>query len=60
VFVVATREEQDVAERVAVRIGRLVGDQVEVLEGLAGGERVVIEGAAYLRTGTPVRVVEPG
>jgi len=60
VFVIATREEQDVAERVAVRIGRLVGDQVEVLEGLAGGERVVIEGAAYLRTGTPVRVVEPG
>lgn len=60
VYVVATREEQEVAERVAVRIGRLVGDRVEILEGLAGGERVVTEGAAYLRAGDPVRVVEPG
>jgi RND family efflux transporter MFP subunit len=60
VFVVATREEQEVAERVAVRIGRLVGDRVEVLDGLQGGERVVIEGAAYLRAGKLVRIVEPG
>jgi multidrug efflux pump subunit AcrA (membrane-fusion protein) len=60
VYVVATRDEGEVAERVAVRIGRLVGDQVEVLEGLQGGERVVTEGAAYVRNGEPVRVVEAG
>lgn len=60
VYVVATREDRDVAERIAVRIGRLVGDQVEVLDGLQGGERVVTEGAAYLRAGEPVRVVEAG
>jgi multidrug efflux system membrane fusion protein len=60
VYVVANRAEGDVAQRVAVRIGRLVGDQVEVLEGLQGGERVVTEGAAYLRTGEPVRIVEAG
>lgn len=60
VYVVATREEREVAERVAVRIGRLVGDRIEVLEGLQGGERVVTEGAAYLREGVPVRVVGAG
>lgn len=60
VYVVATRDEREVAERVAVRIGRLVGDRVEVLEGLAGGERVVTEGAAYLREGDPVRIVGAG
>jgi len=60
VYVVANRDGDEVAERVAVRIGRLVGDQVEVLEGLQGGERVVTEGAAYLRAGEPVRVVEAG
>jgi RND family efflux transporter MFP subunit len=60
VYVVATRDEGEVAERVAVRIGRLVGDQVEVLEGLQGGERVVTEGAAYVRAGEPVRIVEAG
>ena len=60
VYVVATREEREVAERVAVRIGRLVGDHIEVLEGLQGGERVVTEGAAYLREGVPVRVVGAG
>jgi len=60
VYVVAARGDGEVAERVAVRIGRLVGDQVEILEGLQGGERVVTEGAAYLRAGEPVRVVEAG
>lgn len=60
VYVVATRDQQDVAQRVAVRIGRLAGEQVEVLEGLDGGERVVTEGAAYLRDGQAVRVLGAG
>ena len=58
VYVVAPGE--DVARRVAVQIGRLVGERVEVLGGLAGGERVVIDGAAYLRDGQPVRVLGAG
>jgi multidrug efflux pump subunit AcrA (membrane-fusion protein) len=49
-----------VAERVAVRIGRLVGDRVEILGGLEGGERVVTEGASYLRDGQAVRVLGAG
>jgi len=60
VYVVATRETGDVAQRVAVRVGRLVGDRVEVLSGLAGGERLVTEGASYLRDGDAVRVVGAG
>jgi len=60
VYVVATREERQVAQRVAVRIGRLVDDRVEVLDGLVGGEQVVTEGAAYLRDGQHVRVLGTG
>jgi RND family efflux transporter MFP subunit len=60
VYVIARRGDGDVAERVAVRIGRLVGGRVEVLGGLSGGENVVTEGAAYLRDGQPVRVLDAG
>lgn len=58
VYVVAPGE--DVARRVDVRIGRLVGGHVEVLGGVKPGAQVVIEGAAYLRDGTLVRLVGSG
>lgn len=58
VYVVAPGET--IARRVAVRIGRLVGERVEVLGGLEGGEQVVTEGAAYLRDGKLVRVIGAG
>lgn len=60
VYVVATREDRKVAQRVAVRIGRLAGERVEVLDGLEGGEQVVTDGAAYLRDGQLVRVLDAG
>jgi len=60
VYVVATREDHLVAERVPVRIGRLVGERVEVLEGLEAGAQVVTDGAAYLRAGQPVRIAGAG
>jgi len=60
VYVVARREADEVAQRVAVRVGRLVGDRVEILSGLAGGERLVTEGAPYLRDGDAVRIVGAG
>jgi len=53
VFVV----EQTHAERREIRIGELVGDQIEVREGLAAGERVVTEGAAWLEDGAGVSVL---
>ncbi len=50
----------DVARRVAVRIGRLVGGHVEVVGGVEPGAQVVVEGAAYLRDGALVRLVGSG
>jgi RND family efflux transporter MFP subunit len=42
--------------RVTVRIGRMSGGEVEVLEGLAPGAEVVIDGAAFLENGEAVRI----
>jgi RND family efflux transporter MFP subunit len=60
VYVIAQRDDGDVARRVAVHIGRLVGESVEVLDGLSTGDRVVTEGASYLRDGQSVRVLGAG
>lgn len=57
VFVVA---EGGVAKKVAVQTGRLLGERVEVLRGLAPGERVVTEGAAWLDHDDAVRVLDAG
>ena len=46
----------DRAQRRDVRIGRLVGDRVEVLEGLKPGEQVVVEGASFVTAGDRVTV----
>jgi len=48
------------ARRVAVRTGRLLGEQVEILEGIQRGQRVVTEGAEYLRDGATVDVLTSG
>jgi len=42
-------------ELLPVRIGRRQGDRVEVLEGLAEGDRVVVDGQFALRDGAAVR-----
>ena len=59
VFVVApdTSEDKTRAARRDIHIGELVGDQVEVREGLAAGEQVVTEGAAWLEDGADVTVL---
>jgi RND family efflux transporter MFP subunit len=54
VFVVA---KGDVARKVSVRTGRLLGEHIEVVAGLDLGERVVTEGAAWLDDNQPVRVL---
>ena len=52
---------QGVARRKQVTVGPIVGDRVVVLAGLAAGEQVVTDGAAWLTDGRPVRVVDqPG
>jgi RND family efflux transporter MFP subunit len=57
VFVVVEEGGVPVARERRVRIGRSASD-VEVLEGLAPGERVVVRGNEALRSGQPVRIVD--
>lgn len=49
-------DEQDNAQVRVVRLGRMDGSQVRVLEGLISGQRLVISGGSYLKPGDPVRV----
>ena len=55
VFVVA---KGNVARRVSVRTGRLLGERIEVVAGLAPGDQVITEGAAWLDDNEPVRVLD--
>lgn len=48
--------QQPVAHRVTIRIGRMSDGEVEVLDGLAPGAQVVIDGAAFLENGDAVRI----
>jgi len=50
--------EGDTASRRAVELGFTEEDRVEVLEGLAEGDRVVVVGQSILRDGAEVRVTE--
>lgn len=42
-----------------VRVSRTVGDHWLVEEGLAAGDRVIIEGLQKIRAGSPVKVTDP-
>ena len=46
----------DTATRRPIRLGRTVNGMQQVLHGLAGGERVVVDGVQGIRSGDPVRV----
>lgn len=50
-------DEAGIAARRAVTIGLAATDQVEVLEGLTEGERVVVAGASLLSEGALARIV---
>jgi len=52
VFVV----ENGIAHRREVELGRLIGDQFEVISGIESGARVVVAGQARLQDGVQVRV----
>jgi membrane fusion protein (multidrug efflux system) len=55
-FVYAIREGR--ARRVAVTLGQRLAGEVEIREGLALGDQVVVRGLQRLREGAPVRVTE--
>lgn len=59
VYVVEQREGHDVAVARLVRLGAVQGSRVELVEGVAQGERVITTGATIMRTGDRVRIL-PG
>lgn len=56
VFVLSTDGQR--AERRRVRVAWLLGDRVALLDGLHGATQVITEGAAWLRDGEKVRVLQ--
>ncbi|HJQ33025.1 MAG TPA: efflux RND transporter periplasmic adaptor subunit [Pyrinomonadaceae bacterium] len=52
-------DDASVAHETKVRVGIRAGDKTEILEGLRGGETVVVEGNFSLPDGTKVEVSEP-
>jgi membrane fusion protein (multidrug efflux system) len=59
VYRIAGTPTEPRAERVDVRLGQRRVGEVEVLEGLTAGDRVVTAGLQRLRPGVPVRLSEP-
>ena len=49
-------DEQDNAQVRVVKLGRMDGSEVRVLEGLKPGQQLVISGGSYLKPGDPVMV----
>lgn len=49
----------DTVEQVAVKTGARRRGEVEIVEGLADGERIVVEGTIKLRPGTPIAESKP-
>jgi membrane fusion protein, multidrug efflux system len=56
VFVVPGDGDGGEVEEREVEVGHRDVDEVEILEGVAAGERVVVDGADYLAEGTRVRI----
>jgi hypothetical protein len=54
---VFTVDEKNTAHRVRVRTGVSDGSEIEVLEGVTPGQKVVVTGAGFLGDGDTVRVV---
>lgn len=53
------RERDGKAERAEVRIGAREAERMEILEGIAPGDRVVVEGGDQLGDGQPIRPTDP-
>jgi RND family efflux transporter MFP subunit len=55
---VFTVTSDGIAQRLRVKTGERLGKEVEVLEGVRAGDRVVVDGAGFLGDGDRVRVVD--
>ncbi len=59
VYVIAEVEGQKRAQQKVVKAGAKRGGRVEILEGLAGGETVALDGAGFLTNNALVGIKEP-
>lgn len=58
VYIIAEVEGQKKAQQKVVKTGAKRGGRVEILDGLAGGETVALDGAGFLTHNAPVAVKE--
>ena len=51
-------DDQNTVAQTKIAIGQRMGDQIEILSGIAADARVVARGAGFLADGDQVRVVD--
>ncbi|MDY6805046.1 MAG: efflux RND transporter periplasmic adaptor subunit [Cyanobacteriota bacterium] len=57
VFVTSGDPEEQVAKQVPVKLGLIKGDRAEVIQGLQGGEKLIVSGIQRLRDGADIKVM---
>src|SRR5262249_9580262 len=57
VYVIDKQGAQDVARLRTVELGDIGGNQIQVKQGLAGGEQVIVRGATLAVDALPVRII---
>ena len=57
---VAYLVDGDTVRQVKVQVGERLGSELEVMSGLAAGDRIAVDGAAYLSDGAAVKLREQG
>jgi hypothetical protein len=58
VYVIAEVDGQKKAQQKPVKTGAKRGGRIEILEGLAGGETIALDGAGFLTNGAAVAIKE--
>lgn len=58
VYVIAEADGQKKAQQKPVKVGAKRGGRIEILEGLAGGETIALDGAGFLTNGAAVAIKE--
>ncbi len=59
VYVIAEVAGQKKAQQKPVKVGAKRGGRIEIIEGLAGGETIALDGAGFLTNGAAVAIKEP-
>ncbi|BFM05815.1 efflux RND transporter periplasmic adaptor subunit [Halioxenophilus aromaticivorans] len=57
VFIVDEQSDPAIAKRQPVKVGQILGDQIEVISGLDANSQVVVRGNEILRNNQPIKIV---